>query len=153
MKALPSTAEERARTSLHQEVPLDAGPERIYDILMDSKQFASFTGLPATIDPNVGGSFSLFGGMIVGRNVELARGRLIVQAWRPADWDPGLYSIVRFVLKPAGSGSVVVLDHSGFPPGDFDHLSIGWKEHYWQRLTTYLAAHAGSTDRATGRGV
>jgi activator of HSP90 ATPase len=142
MKALPSTAEDEARTSLHQEVPLEAGSGRIYDILMDSKQFASFTGLPATIDPTVGGGFSLFEGMIVGRNVELDRGQLIVQAWRPTHWDPGSYSIVRFVLKPAGSGSVVVLDHSGFPPGEFDHLSAGWKEHYWEPLTKYVARAA-----------
>ena len=46
----PSTAANQARTSLHQEIELKAAPQRIYEILLDSKQFAAFTGMPATID-------------------------------------------------------------------------------------------------------
>ena len=30
-----------------------------------------FSGMPAEIDPKAGGAFTLFGGMIVGRNIEL----------------------------------------------------------------------------------
>ena len=42
------------RTSLHQEIELNAPPERIFDVLLDSKQFAAFTGMAATIDPSPG---------------------------------------------------------------------------------------------------
>ena len=70
-KEAPSTAANQARTSLHQEIELKASPQRIYGILLDSKQFVAFTGMPATIDPPAGGAFSMFGGMIVGRNIEL----------------------------------------------------------------------------------
>ena len=88
------------RTSLHQEVPFEDTPGRIYDILLDSKQFAACTGMPAEIDPKAGGAFSTFGGMIEGRNIELVSGRRLVQAWRPTHWDAGVFSIVRFDFKP-----------------------------------------------------
>jgi activator of HSP90 ATPase len=126
-------------TYLHQEIPIQAKPQRIYQVLLDSKQFAQFTGLGAEIDARAGGAFSMFGGLIVGRNIELVTGQRIVQAWRPANWDPGVYSIVKFELKEHGSGAIVVLDHTGFPEGDFAHLDPGWYERYWEPLKKYLA--------------
>ena len=50
--------------------------------------------------PSAGGAFTTFGKLIEGRNIELVPNQRIVQAWRPASWEPGLYSIVRFELKP-----------------------------------------------------
>lgn len=137
-KEAPSTAANQARTSLHQEIELKAAPQRIYEILLDSKQFSAFTGMPATIDSAAGGAFTMFGGMIVGRNVELAPGQRIVQAWRPTHWDPGVYSVVKFELKPQGSGTLLILDHTGFPEGDYDSLFNGWGLRYWDPLKKYL---------------
>jgi activator of HSP90 ATPase len=139
MKEAPATAANKARTSLHQEASFKASPQRIYGVLLDSRQFAAFTGLPAEIDPKEGGAFSMFGGLIVGRNVELIPDKRIVQAWRPTHWDPGVYSIARFELKSHGPETTVTLDHTGFPDGEFDHLDSGWHEHYWARLEKFLA--------------
>ena len=139
MKQTSATKANQSRTSLHQEIGLKATPQRIYEILLDSRQFAAFTGMPAEIDPKAGGTFSMFGGHIVGRNVELVSGTRIVQAWRPAHWDPGVYSIVRFELRPQDSGGKVILDHTGFPEGDYDQLFDGWNGHYWQPLAKYLS--------------
>jgi activator of HSP90 ATPase len=138
MKRTPAAAGNQTRTSLHDEVDFKASPQKIYDILLDSKQFAACTGLPAEIDTKAGGAFSMFGGLIVGRNVELVPDERIVQAWRPSHWDPGVYSIVRFELKSQGNGTKVILDHTGFPEGNFDHLEAGWKAHYWDSLAKYL---------------
>jgi len=134
MQQQPPSVPGDPRRSLHQEVQLAATASRIETALLDSKQFAAFTGLAATIDPHEGGAFSLFGGLIVGRNIELVSGQRIVQAWRPTHWDPGVYSLAKFEFRPSGSGTLVVLDHTGFPAGDFDHLSAGWHEHYWEPL-------------------
>jgi len=71
--------------------------------------------MPATIDSKAGGAFTTFGGLVVGRNVELIRAQGIVQAWRPTHWDPGVSSTVRLDLKPQGAETVIVLDHTGFP--------------------------------------
>jgi activator of HSP90 ATPase len=145
MDQQPSTSANQMRTSLHQEIALNAAPEHIFSVLLDSKQFAAFTGMPATIDPNVGGAFHTFGGLIEGRNVELVPSQRpnlrIVQAWRPTHWDPGVYSMVHFELKAASSGTALVLDHTGFPEGEFDHLDPGWYLRYWDPLKKYLAAN------------
>jgi len=138
MTETPSTGPDKARTSLHQEVDLKASPHRIYEILLDSKQFSAFSGEPAEISREVGGAFSMFGKRIEGRNIELVPDQRIVQAWRPASWNPGDYSIVKFELKPEGSQTKLVLDHTGFHEGDFGHLDSGWRAHYWERLAKYL---------------
>jgi activator of HSP90 ATPase len=136
---LPATPEARCRrTSLHQEIDFNARSERIYEALLDSKQFTAFSGAAAQIDRSAGGAFSLFGGLIGGRNIELVPNERIVQAWRPADWTPGVYSLVRFELVMRGPRTQVVLDHTGFPEGGFEHLNSGWKSHYWDALGKYL---------------
>jgi activator of HSP90 ATPase len=138
MKEAPATAANRDRTSLRQEIDYKTTPQRIYEVLLDAKQFAAFSGMPAEIDPKAGGAFTMFGGLVVGRNVELIPDRRIVQAWRPTHWDAGVYSIVRFDMKTQPSGTVVVLDHTGFPQGEFDSLDQGWHGHYWDPLKKYL---------------
>lgn len=130
----PGTTATSRRTSLHDEVVVKATPQRIYELLLDAKQFSSLTGAPAEIDPSAGGAFFTFGKLIEGRTIELVPNQRIVQAWRPASWDPGVYSIVRFELKPHNSGTMIVLDHTGFPEGDFKHLEWGWSHHYWDAL-------------------
>ena len=139
MDEKPTSGPNASRTSLHQEIGLSATSERIFNVLMDSKLFAAFTGMPATIDGKAGGAFTTFGGMVEGRNVELIPNQRIVQAWRPTSWDPGVYSLVHFELKAASGGTTLVLDHTGFPEGDFDHLDPGWYLRYWNPLKKYLA--------------
>ena len=139
MTETQSTGADKAKTYLHQEVDFKASPHRIYQILLDSEQFAAFSGEVAQISPEAGGAFTMFGGKIVGRNIELVPGQRIVQAWRPAFWDPGEYTLVKFVLKEQGSQTHLTLDHTGFHEGDFGHFDSGWKDHYWERLAKYLA--------------
>jgi activator of HSP90 ATPase len=124
-----------AAESIHQQVMLKLAPDRIYAALLDERQFSAMTGgLAARIDPHEGGAFSLFGDQITGRTVQLVPNTRIVQAWRSGSWDPGVYSIARFELSAAASGTKLVLDHTGFPTGQAAHLAAGWKDHYWNAL-------------------
>ena len=138
-EAAAAIAGNGARTSLHQEIELHAVPPSVYAALLDAKQFAAFSGVPAEIDPREGGAFRLFGGQIVGRNIELAPAARIVQAWRPGHWKPGIYSLAEFQFHPSSAGTTVVLDHTSFPAGDYDSLFSGWFEHYWGPLKKYFA--------------
>ncbi len=140
MQEEPSTPANQGRTSLHQEVAFKATPQRLCELLLDSKLFAVLTGMPAEIDRKPGGAFKTFGGLIEGRNIEIVANQRIVQAWRPANWDPGVYSIVRFEFKPQGAITVIELDHTGFPEGKYDGLNSGWPLRYWEPLRKYLAA-------------
>src|ERR1700723_3196895 len=55
-KEAPTTAENQKRTFLHQEVDFKASPQRIYEALLNAKQFAALTGMSAEIDPKPGGA-------------------------------------------------------------------------------------------------
>ncbi len=125
--------------AIHQVIEFTAGAQQIFDALLDSKKFAAFSGEAAVIGREAGSSFSMFGGKIVGRNIELLPSRRIVQAWRPAHWAAGVYSIVKFELSQHGSTTTVVLDHTGFPDGTYTDLTAGWPVRYWQPLKTFLA--------------
>lgn len=136
--AAPSKARTASLTALRQEADFSAAPHRVYDALLDEKQFTSFSGAPAKINREEGGTLSLFGGAILARNVELVADRRIVQAWRDADWAPGIYSIVKFELTPRGAGTHLVMDQIGFPAGQFSDLDPGWREHYWEPMKKFL---------------
>jgi activator of HSP90 ATPase len=136
--------------AIHQETVFKASPKRIYDALTDAEQFQrvqllsgamkslDLANKPAEISREPGGSFTLFGAYIVGRQIELVPNQRIVQAWRVMNWDPGVYSIAKFELTEHGSGTRLVFDHTGFPAGDGESLAEGWKGHYWESLAKYL---------------
>lgn len=124
---------------IHHELVLPASRDRIYAALTKAAEFSAFTGGASTvIDPSPGGAFSLFGGRIVGRNLELERDERVVQAWRAGDWAPGEYSIVRIELRKEGTGTRIVFDQSGHPASAQDHLGPGWSKMYWEPLAAYL---------------
>jgi activator of HSP90 ATPase len=133
-------AEEKKPGTIHFDVDYKTKPERIYQALLDAKQFSAFSGLPAEIEPRPGGTFKLFAGQIEGRNVELVANQRIVQAWRPAWWPAGEYSLARFELVAREAGTRIVFDHTGFPEDQREHLTDGWREHYWEPLHKYLNA-------------
>jgi activator of HSP90 ATPase len=138
--------------SIHQERVFKANPKRIYEALTNTGQFDKVTRLgaamqsgvalgnaPTNISSQVGGGFTIFGGHIVGRHIELAANERIVQAWRVVSWEAGLFSIARFELVEQGSGTRLIFDHTGFPKGQAEHLAVGWKGNYWEPLEKFLA--------------
>jgi activator of HSP90 ATPase len=152
-KAWAGAEEEVSRTaeSIHQEAVFKASRKRVYEALTDTKQFDRVIqlsgvmksmppgGKPTEISREVGGAFTLFGGYITGRQVELVPSERIVQAWRTGGWAPGVYSIAKFELVEQSSGTKIVFDHTGFPKGEGEHLAAGWKAHYWEPLEKLLA--------------
>ena len=127
-------------TAIHQEVDFKTTPARIYEVLLDAKQFSAFTKDTAEIQPRPGGAFKLFGGIIEGRNIELAPNQRIVQAWRPMYWPAGVYSLVKFELVARDSGTRIILDHTGFTEEKWQGLNEGWPMRYWDPLHKYLDA-------------
>lgn len=136
--------------AIHQEPVFKASRKRVYEALMDAKQFDKVIELsgvmqsmhlgnkPAQISREAGGEFALFGGYITGRNVELVPEQRIVQAWRAGSWPAGVYSIAKFEFAEQGSGTKILFDHTGFPQGDAEELAAGWKAHYWEPLDKLL---------------
>src|SRR5579871_2743070 len=135
----PSHANAQDKITIHQEVSFAVTPQQLYQALLSSEQFSAstkksfdmFTASSAKIDAREGGTFSVFDGHIIGRILELVPDKRIVEAWRVVDWPEGVYSIARFDLEPAGTGTRLIFDHIGFPEGLKEHLTTGWQQHYW----------------------
>jgi len=138
--------------AIHQEPAFKASRKRVYEALTDAKQFDKVVqlsaaiksgmvpgGKPTEVGREAGATFSLFGGYVTGRQIELVPNERIVQVWRAGSWDPGAYSLARFELVEQGSGSKIVFDHSGFPKGTAEHLSEGWRINYWEPLEKLLS--------------
>src|SRR6266700_1625623 len=80
--------------SIHQEPSFKASRQRVYEALTNTKRFDKVTELsgdmkamakmkaPTRISQKAGGAFTLVGGYIVGRHIELVPNELIVQGWR-----------------------------------------------------------------------
>jgi uncharacterized protein YndB with AHSA1/START domain len=130
--------------SIHQEALIAAPPEQVFDLLTSGEQFGAATGQPAEITDREGEPFSLFGGRVQGRQIELVPGQRVVQAWRfgaahPTPWEPGVYSTVRFTLEPAGDETRLVIDHDGIPLEWIDHISSGYPAFYRDPIANYFA--------------
>ena len=127
--------------TIRQSVLLPAPPEEVYDALMTSRGHSAFTGAPARISPKVGARFMAWGGYIHGKNLELVRGKKILQSWRPSEetWPPDYFSTVSFTLARVKGGTRVTFVHSGVLSDHANHLSSGWKESYWEPLKLYFA--------------
>ena len=88
----------RTAESIHQEPAFAADRKRVYEVLTDSKQFDRVVELSGAlksmklrsnlteINCEAGGTFTIFGGHIIGRHLELVVNERIVQAWRVVDW-------------------------------------------------------------------
>ncbi len=141
----------RSAEAIHQEVNFKVSCPRVYAALTTTQQFDALTRLSdavslvtasnaqATfISPEVGGPFTLFGGYVTGRHLEMVPGERLVQAWRAGSWRAGDYSVVKFVLVEKGPGCQLVFDHRGFPQGQGGDLAYGWRVHYWEPLAKLL---------------
>jgi len=137
--------------AIHQEVVFRAAPARVYQVLTDPALFdrvvqASGAMQAMGIRPSrvqmsaePGGAFSMFGGYITGRHIEMSPGVRLVQAWRSRAWAPHIYSIARFELAVHPEGTKLSFDHTGFPNDDAMGLATGWHAHYWVPMAKVLA--------------
>jgi uncharacterized protein YndB with AHSA1/START domain len=126
--------------NIHQEVTIEASPAAVYGVLTNSAEFTKMTGgRAADIAKDVGGHFTMFGGDIRGRHVELVPGKRVVQAWRSQAWPEGVYSIVKFELAPNGKGTKLIFDQAGHPQEAREMLEGGWHKMYWEPMNAMLA--------------
>jgi activator of HSP90 ATPase len=141
----------QAAEAIHQEITFNASAKRVYELLTvaslfhkvellsDAAHSVDVKAHPAAIQQTPGGSISLFGNYITGRQVELVQDKRIVWAWRPESWVLGVYSMVHMELfGPRDGITAVILDHTGFPKGTADHLADGWYANYWEPMQKVL---------------
>ncbi len=125
--------------TIKQKVKFNAPPQKVYELLADSKKHEAFSGMNANISKKIGGPFSVGKGYAKGINVDLVPGRRIVQAWRAADFPTGIFSMAAFNLSPASRGGCeLVLTHRGVPKELIPKIEKGWRDFYWAKMKEYL---------------
>jgi activator of HSP90 ATPase len=110
---------------------------------MEAKKHSAFTGSKATSDPKVGGEFTAWDGYISGSNLELVKGKKIVQEWSTTDWpDKFPPSRLELTFKEAKGGTEISMIHSNVPAEQADDLAEGWNEFYWKPMKEYFTKRA-----------
>jgi uncharacterized protein YndB with AHSA1/START domain len=126
-------------STITQKVVIPASPEEVYDAFMDARKHSEFTGSKATCDPTVGGKFTAWDGYISGTNLELEKGKRIIQEWVTAEWPEG-YSASRLELtfRKVKGGTQLSMVHSNVPEEQADDYRQGWIGNYWELLKAYF---------------
>ena len=125
---------------IQQTVTLPASAKSLYAMYLDPQTHAAITGGKVVVSARRGARFSAFGGLLHGRTLHTVPGRLIVQAWRSANFRAGDIDstlILRFV--PAGKKGRIELTHVNVPRQDHRGVANGWKKYYWRPWRRYLA--------------
>lgn len=111
----------------------------MFEALTDSKKHTAFTGSPAGISELVGGKFTAWDGYIFGKNIELVKGKKVVQEWSTTEWPEGYPpSILSITLSSVGKATQLKMVHSRVPAAQRDEYAKGWKDWYWGPLRAYF---------------
>jgi uncharacterized protein YndB with AHSA1/START domain len=120
---------------------LPASPQQIYEAWIDSDQHSQFTGSPAEINPQVGGSYSAWDGYIKGVTLELTPYSRILQSWRADDFPPEAEdSQLEVRLEEVSDGTLLTLVHTKLPDGQGDEFKQGWMDFYFTPMQAFFSA-------------
>jgi activator of HSP90 ATPase len=125
--------------AIEQSVRFSASPEELYDIYIDPKKHAAFTGGPVKISAKPGSKFDAFNGMLSGSMLFTIPGKQIVQRWRSNHFkDTDLDSILILTFLKDGKGGRIEMIHANVPKQDHKGVTEGWPKYYWEPLKLYL---------------
>jgi uncharacterized protein YndB with AHSA1/START domain len=114
---------------IEQTYIIAASPEEVWRALTDPELIPQWSGAPATFAPEPETEYSLWGGDVGGRIVEVIPLERLVQTWKPSDWTIE-DSIVTFTLTPSEGGTRVDLIHENVEESDYEGTSQGWDTYY-----------------------
>jgi activator of HSP90 ATPase len=124
--------------TIHQSVTFKASPHEVYELIMDSKKHAKFTGVPVKMSRKIGEKFSIYSGDIVGINLELVPDQIIVQSWRYSDWPENHFSKASFLLSETPDGTKLTFTQTDVPEEHYEDIAQGWKDFYWKPMKQML---------------
>lgn len=115
----------------------------LYRTYMSSREHSAAINAPASISPEIGGSFKIFGDDgLSGRNLAIVPDKLVVQAWRARAWlqdDPDSTLILMF--EDGVSGASIQLVHANVPAHAYQRVNPeAWNRTYWQRWKEHFSA-------------
>jgi len=85
-------------------------------------------------EPQVGGLFKLYGGMVQGCFKELVPNKHLAMDWRMSKWPEGHYSWVVINISRKADCTELKLNHHGVPEAERDEVVNGWKRQYFEAI-------------------
>ena len=155
-----------ARQAARAEVTVEVSPEEAFALFTEDiglwwRRDTPYwnnreRGASVRIEPGVGGRFievydlDTGNGMEVGRVTAWEPGRRLALTWTQVGWPEGASTQLEISFEPAGTGTRVRLEHTGFErvPGATDFLTgydAGWKE-----VLGWFVEHVGTSRSSTG---
>ena len=120
--------------TIRQTVTFRTDPHDVYEMLMDSRKHAKFSGAGAKISRMIGGKVSTYVGYATGVNIELLPDKKIIQSWRGSDWRNGHFSRATFSLKKVRTGTRLEFIQTGVPDEEYENIKLGWRNFYWNPM-------------------
>ncbi len=109
---------------------IKASPQDVFTALTNPFTIELWSGETAVMSKEVGAEFSLWGGAIVGKNIEVLENEKLVQQWYFGEEDDNNPSIVTLKLWEKKSNCSVELLHTNIPDDAYDNIVEGWNEAY-----------------------
>ena len=124
-----------------QTVILPAPAEKLFEMYLDAELHRDFTNAPVVIDQASGSRFEAFDGQIFGTILQVIPPTLIVQKWRSVNFKPGdADSTLVLSFTSHGNNGQIDLIHLDVPDHEYDDVTSGWEQHYWQPWREYLVS-------------
>jgi uncharacterized protein YndB with AHSA1/START domain len=111
---------------------IPATPQDVFTALTNPFTIELWTGEKAIMTTKEGDEFSLWGGDIVGKNIEIQDGKLLKQEWYFGEEEnQDNASIVTMKLWEVKGGTSVELLHTNIPDEAFENIVEGWDNAYF----------------------
>ena len=95
------------------------------------------------MNPKPEGRFTAWDDYITGKNLELMKGKNIVQEWKTSEWpQDNPSSILQFTFTSVKSGTEIKMVHSKVPASQVEQYREGWVTSYWDPLKEYFRKKA-----------
>jgi activator of HSP90 ATPase len=121
---------------IKQEYLIRAPIEKVWEALTEPKIIDKWGGGPAKMKANQNYEFSLWGGDIHGKNIQVAKEKTLKQEWYSGKWQKP--SIATFDLSEADGETKLILTHTNVPENEIKDISDGWKDYYLGPLQKLL---------------
>jgi activator of HSP90 ATPase len=132
--------------TIEQSVVFPASPAELYELYINPKKHAAFTGAGVKISAKAGSAFSAFDKMLSGTTLFTLPGKMIVQRWRGYHWNKtDLDSILVLSFSAERKGGRITIAHSNVPAHDHAGVTKGWKKYYWKPLRKFLKQQSRSS--------
>lgn len=132
------------RNVIYKSTKLPASGEELFEMYIDSSTHAAFTGMPAQIGKENGSSFKAFDGMLNGTMLQIVPPKLVIQSWRSVAFrDEDRDSTLVILFSSEDEAGRIDLIHLDVPDHDFDGVTKGWDQRYFEPWRTYLQSRSG----------